>query len=220
MSNENYVHYIYLEVIVKYYLTAFIIIMAIVLNVGCTKKDAAYFNMKAALPQYKASEVVKALNLKEGNVVADIGAGGGYFSFLFAKKVKEKGIVYAVEINKKYIEYINALAQKKKISNIKTLFVESNKFPIADKTLDFIFVRNVYHHLSNRSDYFKGLKPYLKAKGKIVIIDFKQNNLFQRLRGNVFSIEIVKKEMNAAGYKVFDKKDFLDKQMFLIFDIK
>ncbi|NOY58094.1 MAG: methyltransferase domain-containing protein, partial [Calditrichaeota bacterium] len=69
-------------------------------------------NKEAQSPKNHPDEIIKNLGIEKGNYIADIGSGGGFFSFEFAKRVGESGRVYAVDTNRKYLDYIQKLAER------------------------------------------------------------------------------------------------------------
>jgi ubiquinone/menaquinone biosynthesis C-methylase UbiE len=73
---------------------------------------AEMFNKKAFDPKNKPDEMLKALKLQRGQKVADIGAGGGYYSLRFAEVIGKNGLVFAVDTNPKFLEFIRRLAKK------------------------------------------------------------------------------------------------------------
>lgn len=72
-----------------------------------------HFNELAADPKYKPDEIISALDLQPGEKIADLGAGGGDYTFRFASLVGSEGKVYAVDVNEKYLKYIEEQAAKK-----------------------------------------------------------------------------------------------------------
>ncbi|GAF98639.1 unnamed protein product, partial [marine sediment metagenome] len=118
---------------------------------------ARMFNRKASAPESKPDQIFKTLALRPGQIIADLGAGGGYFSFRFADAVGGKGKVYAVDVNPNFLELIRNSAEEKGLNNIETVLATGNGVNLPEKTLDLIFVRNVYHHLPNRTEYFRNL---------------------------------------------------------------
>ncbi len=71
---------------------------------------AKMFNRKASRKQSRADEILKTLNIQPGQTIADIGSGGGFFTFLFSHLVGDKGTVYAIDTNEEFLEYINSQA--------------------------------------------------------------------------------------------------------------
>jgi ubiquinone/menaquinone biosynthesis C-methylase UbiE len=183
---------------------------------------AKMFNKKASDPKSKPDQILEILALQPGQTIADIGAGGGYFSLRFADAVGKNGRVYAIDTNPEFLEFIMNIANERGLSNIKTVLTAEDKLILPKKSLDIIFLRNVYHHLPNRVGYFGNLKKFLKSEGKIVIIEYKRGGpfSFQRIFGHYVLKEKIVKEMEDAGYRLNDDYDFLPKQSFTVFSLK
>jgi len=180
------------------------------------------FNKQASGSKSKAGQILETLALQPGQNIADIGAGGGYFSILFAGAVERKGNVYAVDTNPEFLEFIRNSAEEKGLSNVKTVLTAEDKLTLPEKSLDLIFLRNVYHHLPNRVEYFRNLAGLLKPKGRIAIVDYKRSGLFSfhRIFGHYVHKEIIVKEMGEAGYGLKNDHNFLSDQSFTIFSRK
>jgi ubiquinone/menaquinone biosynthesis C-methylase UbiE len=136
------------------------------------KLDAIMFNKKASNPKNKPDEIIKNLKILPGQHIADIGSGGGYFSFRFAELVGSEGKVYSIDTNKNLLEFISN--KSKQHSNIKAILTTDGNIPLTGEKIDLIFMRNVYHHITNRVEYVKKLKKILKSDGKIAIIEYKK----------------------------------------------
>jgi arsenite methyltransferase len=182
-------------------------------------RRARMFNRKASSPKSKPDEVLKALALKSGQRVADIGAGGGYFSLRFAEAVGKEGIVYAIDTEQGLLEFIRDNAKEKGLDNIKTILAKESGLVLAEK-VDLIFTRNAYHHLSNRVEYFRALKSTLKPAGRISIIEYRRGGTFRRIFGHFVPQDTIVKEMEEAGYQVTETFGFLPEQSFTIFSLK
>ena len=183
---------------------------------------AKMFNKKASDPKSKPNKILETLRLQPGQNIADIGAGGGYFSLRFADAVGRKGRVYAVDTNPEFLEFVRNSANEKGLNNVKLVLVAEDKLILPKKSLDFVFARNVYHHLPNRVEYFRNLRGFLKPEGKIFIIEYKRGGLFSfhRIFGHYVLKETVVKEMEEAGYRLEKDFDFLPKQSFTIFSME
>ena len=183
---------------------------------------AKMFNKKASDPKSKPDQILETLALQPGQNIADIGAGGGYFSLRFADAVGRGGKVYAVDTNPEFLEFIGNSAVEKGLNNVKTVLATEGKLILPEKSLDFVFVRNAYHHLPNRVEYFRNLTGLLKPEGKIVIIEYKRGGLFSfhRIFGHYVPKETIVEEMEEAGYRLEKDSDFLPKQSFTIFSLK
>jgi len=161
----------------------------------------------------KPKKVVDYLAIRDGDVIADIGAGSGYFSVLLSKRVGDSGRIYAVDIENEMIEYIEKRAKKERLNNIKTddpLLLESS--------IDLIFICDTYHHIEGRDNYLKILKKVLKKNGRLAIVDF---HVVDTPVGPPLNIRISKDkimgEILKAGFKLEADYYFLPYQYFLIF---
>jgi ubiquinone/menaquinone biosynthesis C-methylase UbiE len=120
----------------------------------------------------KVDDAVAALNLKPGDVVADIGAGSGVFTLPLAKSVTSTGKVYAVDIEPGLVEHIAKKAKEQKATNVQAVLGKFTDPNLPARDVDMAFIYDVLHHVENRAEYLKNLAPYLKSAGRIVVIDF------------------------------------------------
>lgn len=159
-------------------------------------------------------KVIEVLKLKPGMRVADLGAGTGYFTFRLAEAVGDEGKVFAIDIDEEMNASIDKQAIKKQAANVRTvLSVEHD--PLIPEKVDLIFSVNMYHHLEDRSAYFKNAARYLKPGGKIAIIDFRKG-AFKHYTER----KVLLKEFKAAGYALDKTHGFLPRQNFLVFSLK
>ncbi len=177
-------------------------------------------NREAASPGNKPDSIVKNLEIYDGDIIGDIGTGGGYFTFEFSKKVGKNGKVYAIDTNQKSLDFIKDKSIKREINNIKTVPANENGLYLPEK-VDLFFLRNVFHHLSKQEEYFKNVKQFLKDDGKIAIIDYKKKGFsFTGIFGHYTPEGVLISKMENAGFSVFQKFDFLPEQSFIIFKMK
>ncbi|MFW6134174.1 MAG: class I SAM-dependent methyltransferase [Elusimicrobiota bacterium] len=183
------------------------------------KSKIKHFNKKASSLKSKPDEIIKVLNLKQNQKIADIGAGGGYFSIRFAKQIGPQGKVYAVDIEKQFLQQIKNLTEKSKIKNIETVLDNKLYETIDQNSLDWIFMRNVLHHINDRTDYLKNISKLLKPQGKIAAIDYsdKKKGWFNKFFGHSLSPENFFEEAEKANLKLEKEYKFLSEQFFFIF---
>lgn len=169
----------------------------------------------------KPDEVVQKMNLKSGDVVADIGAGTGYFTRLFAKAVGTQGRAIGLDIEASMVEYMKEDARKLSLKNYEARVVKPDDPELAAKSVDVIFICNTYHHIEGRGNYLKRLASALKHNGRIVIVDFYKKPLPVGPRSSAHKIseEEVEKEFQKAGYRLIRSLDFLPYQYFLEFGL-
>jgi len=120
----------------------------------------------------KIPEVIAALKIKAGQVVADIGAGSGVFSLPIGRAVRPGGTVYAVDIDQALLDHVEMEATEQGMVNVKpTLGGPSD--PLLPVDVDLVFMNDVLHHIADRAGYLATLALYLKPGGRIAIIDFR-----------------------------------------------
>lgn len=169
----------------------------------------------------KPDEVVKAMNLKSGDVIADIGAGDGYFTRRFAEEVSPGGLALGLEISSSNVASMKRDAERLGLDNYKALLVESDDPGLDPESVDVVFLCIAYHHLRNRVDYFKTTSSCLKKNGRVVIVDFyKKQMAIGPSPSHCVAREVVLEEMKAAGYILLEDKDFLQYQYYLEFGLK
>lgn len=185
------------------------------------KSKPEQLNKKAASPQNKPQEVIKSLNIRPGDIIADIGSGGGFYAFEFAKKTTEAGKVYALDTNPIFLDYIKEQIKSQGIKNIEPVLVKNDDIGLSERSIDLIFMRNVYHHLPEPIKYFARLKKYLKPNGRIAIIEYNKPRpllfrLFHRGRHYTPESEIVD-TLIRCGFIISNRFDFLSDQSFVVF---
>lgn len=181
---------------------------------------AKMFNRKAAQSKSKPNEIIKTLDIQPGQTIADIGSGGGFFTFLFSQIVGGKGKVYAVDTNQEFLEFIDTQALRLGLTNITTIHATEQTIPLPLSSVDLLFVRSVYHHIQNRIQYFSEARKLVTPKGRIAIIEYSQQGSrfsFHRRSGHNVPPEIIIDEMTQAGFTVAATFDFLPVQSFTIF---
>jgi arsenite methyltransferase len=189
------------------------------MKMGNTK--AEMFNKKAASSKSKPDEVVNALELQRGQKVADIGAGGGYFTLRFAEIVGADGRVFAVDVTQDFLDFIQNCAKEKGLSNVETVLAAKNGADLPEKSFDLIFIRNASHHLPDRAEYFRKLKAALKPEGRIAVVEYRGGGFsFHGLFGHYVPKETIIEEMEQAGFQLEKDLSFLPEQSFTIFHLK
>ncbi len=178
-------------------------------------------NREASSARSKPDEIMGTLHIREGQVVADIGSGGGYFTLAFARKAGKTGRVYAVDIKKKYLDFIRRQSEQAGLDTIIFLLAGEDEVNLPEAGLDLVFARNVFHHLPEPANYFANLKKYLKPGGKVAIVEHKKKGFgFVSLFGHHTSREAIVREMEKAGYAPLESFDFLPDQTFTLFAAK
>jgi predicted methyltransferase len=163
-------------------------------------------------------EVVTALELKPGEVVADIGAGSGYFTFRLARHVGEAGRVYAVDVSPDMILHLNRRIRDLGLKNVVTILSAPDDPLLADASIDRFFICDTWHHIDNHARYLALMKRMLKPGGQVVMIEFKkaQTPVGPPMEMRIDRDELAR-EMEANGFRLAAEHTFLPHQYFLVF---
>ena len=164
------------------------------------------------------STLIKNMEIKTDDTIADIGAGSGYHVFRMAP-LAENGLVYAVDIQPEMLEAIELKKRSKRVSNVETVLGSEKSINLPKNSLDKILLVDVYHEFSYPAEMVESIKNALKSNGQLFLIEY---------RGEDLSVPIKKihkmtekqsiKEMEAAGFRLKENIDNLPWQHCMIFE--
>jgi len=193
---------------------------ALVILAGCTTlKKCAYEGFGRDAWQ-QPEKVVQSLAIKPGDRIADLGSGGGYFTFRLSRAVGPTGKVYAVDVDQDMLEDLAERVKKDGYGNIEKILAKYDDPSLPESGVDLIFTSNVYHHIEARAKYFADAAKYLRPGGRVAVVDFDGRHWSATFVGHTTPVELIKKEMDEAGYRLEREFDFLDRQSFLVFSKK
>lgn len=192
----------------------------LVLLAGCTALKKCAYEGFGRDGWQQPEKVVQSLALKPGDRIADLGSGGGYFTFRLSQAVGPTGKVYAVDVDQDMLEDLAERAKKDGYGNIEKVLAKYDDPSLPESGVDLIFTSNVYHHIDARAKYFADAAKYLRPGGRIAIVDFNGSHWSANFLGHYTPVELIKKEMDEAGYGLEREFDFLDRQSFLVFSRK
>jgi len=176
---------------------------------------AKRLNKRAA--SHSALDIADLLDIQKGEVILDIGAGGGLLTFEFSKLTGPDGLVIAADIDKDLLGHIDHEQKRLGIENVKTMNVKDRK-QLQRYSYDLIFMRNVFHHLQNRVEFFSELRSCLTINGRIVIIDWNERaNIFMRISGHYTLEQSILDTMKASGFTCQANYQHLKVQSFIVF---
>lgn len=166
-------------------------------------------------------EVIQALQLKAGEVIADIGAGSGYFTFRLAQHVGPNGRIYAVDIEPEMIRHVSRRARELQIMNVAPILADPDDPLLPGNSFDRVFICNTWHHIESQHQYLELLKKALRPEGQVVMIDFKKEELpvGPPLEMKIRREDLVE-QMESSGFRLEAEHTFLPYQYFLVFRVK
>lgn len=168
----------------------------------------------------KRAQVVAALSLKPGMAVADIGAGTGLYSRMFARTVGARGRVYAVDISPAFIAHIERTSRAQGLRNVIGVRNRQDATGLAPATIDLAFMADTYHHFEQPQAMLASLHAALRPGGRLALIDFEREPkrssawVLSHVRAN--KTQVIR-EVTAAGFKFVREEPGLRENYFLLF---
>lgn len=161
--------------------------------------------------------VMDVLQIKQGSRVADVGAGSGWFTVRAARRVGQNGLVYAVEINRDYLKYIEARALREKLVNIRPVLSREDNPLLPEQSLDAVLILKTYHEIAQPIRLLTHVKQSLSPNGRLGIID-------RNGRGDDHGLDrdTVVSEAEQAGFTLIEQYDFVKPDgmdYFLVFQV-
>lgn len=165
--------------------------------------------------------VLDALGVEPGEVVADVGAGSGYFTVLLADAVGPKGRVIATDIRQEMLDYLSKRLGEAGIENVELVKVEADDPGLPPRAITTVLMVDVMHYVKDRAAFARKLRPALAPGGRLAIIDFRYDPEAEREfapppRQQV-PRAVLDRDMAEAGFEVDTSFDFLREQYFVIY---
>jgi SAM-dependent methyltransferase len=166
--------------------------------------DLSIFDSPGREDRLQINRVMDLLGIAPGKNVADIGAGGGWFTVRAARRVGPTGTVYAVDINPEAIQYVQNRAQKENLHNVQEILGRVDNPLLPPNQVDAVLMLKTYHEVAKPVALLRNLRPSLRPGARVGIIDRNGNN-----DNHGVDQSIVIKEAREAGYEVTGKYDFV-----------
>jgi SAM-dependent methyltransferase len=166
----------------------------------------------------RPEQVVAALAIREGQSVADIGAGSGYFALRLARHVGPAGRVHAVDISPHMLHHLETRAREAGLTNLYAILARPDDPMLPAGSIDLVFVCDTWHHIEDRPRYLATLRRALKPGARIAIVDFHERELPVGPPPSMkLSRDVVVAEFAAAGFRLVEEHSFLPYQYFVVF---
>ena len=172
------------------------------------------------------SELISHIEIKEGERIADIGCGSGFFTYKFSKMVGEKGKVYALELKDEHIASLQSFLDGEHITNVDTIKGREDFIELPEQ-VDKMFMCSLYHVMygvvsdSDRDAYLKSLVKWLKPGGELIIVDngpVDDNTL--PYHGPYISRELIEYQLRYYGFELTDYVQIIPQRYMLKFKLK
>jgi ubiquinone/menaquinone biosynthesis C-methylase UbiE len=154
----------------------------------------------------KPDAVVAAMQLAKDAVVADIGAGTGYFAVRLARAVPQ-GKVFAQDVEQDMVDYLGKRAEKEGLGNLQPVLGRFDDAALPAQ-VDVVLIVDTYHHIGDRQDYFRRLGASLKGRAELWVVDFKMGDIpVGPPPKHRVAPERIAEELQAAGYSLLHRDD-------------
>ena len=164
-------------------------------------------------------ELLRALGVKEGQTVADLGAGTGYFSVRIAKIVGENGRALALDVEPKLVAYMQERAVKAGLLQMEAKLIKPDDPGLPPGEVDLVLIVDTWHHIDDRVKYLAKVARGLKPGGRVAVVDFKKGDFpVGPPDPHKIAPERVEDEFKRGGFTVVHRElEMLDYQYLLVF---
>jgi len=181
--------------------------------------DLSIFESPGRDEKLHINRVMDILGIQPGKVVADIGAGSGWFTVRAAKRVTNTGTVYALDINADAVAYIKQRVEKEQLRNVKAIVSKPDDPGLPANSIDSVLLLKTYHEVEDPVTLLRNLRSSLKPGARVGVIDRNGNG-----QDHGVQKEVVIREADQAGYRLLEEHDDLVKgdkmDYFLVFGVK
>ncbi|BDC51816.1 methyltransferase type 11 [Bryobacterales bacterium F-183] len=163
-------------------------------------------------------KALDVLGLKKGMVVADVGAGTGYFSVRMARKVGPEGKVYASDLQEPMLQRLARNMAREKIKNVEPVLATEMDPNLPANAIDLILMVDVYHEFSYPQEMLRKMRAALRPDGRLVLLEYRKEDPSIPIRPeHKMSVKEVKAELEAEGFRLKENIGILPRQHILIF---
>jgi ubiquinone/menaquinone biosynthesis C-methylase UbiE len=170
--------------------------------------------------EQKPDEIIRTMALKKGDVVADLGAGTGYFTRRLARAVASSGVVYAVDIQPEMLSLLKDNMAKAGVRNVVPVLGEVDDPKLPRASLDWVLLVDVYHELQQPKATLAKVREALKPGGRVALVEYRLEGLtaLHVREEHRMSTKQVLSEWEPAGFRLVKLYEFLPVQHFFVFE--
>jgi ubiquinone/menaquinone biosynthesis C-methylase UbiE len=190
-------------------------------------EDTILFNNPRREQWERTSQILKALKLKKGAVIADVGSGPGYFTYRFSGMVGDQGRVFAIDTVQRHLEYIDHFRRKFGMQNITTVHTDGKTIGLAGEKVDAVFLCSLYHNiygmasLEVREQFLNSIKSALKADGTLYLVD---NGLVEPgtlpYHGPYIAKALIVAQLDQYGFDLVEQHQPIVQRYMLVFKLR
>jgi ubiquinone/menaquinone biosynthesis C-methylase UbiE len=166
----------------------------------------------------RPNAVLDALQIPAGAVVADVGAGAGYFTWRLAQRVGPKGKVIAVEVQQNMLDLIASDLRHRNIANVELVLGDQRSPRLPEQALDLVLLANSYHEFSEPQSIMAAIRKSLKPQGRVVVLEYRKEDAYTPIEPlHKMTLQEIRQEIESMGFETQQVLDILPRQHFVIF---
>jgi len=164
------------------------------------------------------AKAIAALDIRPGAVVADVGAGSGYYTSRLARQVGESGRVYSTDIQPEMLRLLAQRVARERLTNVELVLATPEDARLPERCCDVVLMVDVYHELAQPQRVLRQLRRALKPDGRLVLIEFRKESPWVPIREeHKMSVREARLELEAEQYRFERVIDVLPWQHILVF---
>jgi ubiquinone/menaquinone biosynthesis C-methylase UbiE len=181
---------------------------------------ASWLEREGREEEQRPQEVIRAMGLKDGDLVADLGCGSGWFARRLARAVAPHGKVYAVDVQPEMLALARQYSARERISNLEPVLGSETDPKLPESGLDWILLVDAYHEFQQPQPMLRAIRRSLKLGGKVALIEYRrEGESASHIRTeHRMSVEQVMSEWLPAGFRLVKQLEFLPTQHMFVFE--
>jgi len=185
-------------------------------------EHAGILLMESRDNQEQPAKIIQFMGLNDGDIIADIGCGNGYFTLRLAKEVGPHGVVFAVDVQQGMLDQLIERQKEANISNVYPILGEYDDPLLPPGKIDWMLLVDAYHEFSNPEAMLARMKDSLAPGGRIALLEYRGErspgkNQFPIPRDHAMTVEEVMNEWPPAGFEMVTLVEFLPMEHFFVF---
>jgi precorrin-6B methylase 2 len=190
-------------------------------EVAPLSENVGFFNRPERADEEKTDALIEALDIRDGDRVADIGAGTGFFTWRLAKQAGARGKVIAVDIQQGMLDRAAAAMKERGVTNVDYVLATERDPKLPPRSLDMVFIAHSYHEFVEPETMIEAVRRSLNPAGRLVIVEYaKEKRAAPASPLHKMSFDEIRSEIEAMGFEIEQILDFLPMQHGVIFSVR
>jgi ubiquinone/menaquinone biosynthesis C-methylase UbiE len=183
-------------------------------------QGAPWLEREGREKEQRPDEIIRTMGLRDGDVVADLGCGTGWFARRLARAIAPTGRVFAIDIQPEMLDLMKGYLEKEGVTNVVPVLGASADPKVLPGTLDWVLMVDVYHELQEPKAMLARIRESLKPEGKVALVEYRaEGDSAAHIRPeHRMSVQQILEEWTPAGFRMTARHEDLPTQHFLVFE--